>query len=109
MGLLFRRLFGQAVGGSQRQKRLRVGLHQRFQPPAQDFRPGIQGSEIRLHRRVLLFAHGQAAHHIAQGHTGRAYKGRCTAAARGRGFAGKALQKALTARFCQFHDRFLPR
>ena len=32
-----------------------------------------------------------------------------TAAARGRGFAGKALQKALTARFCQFHDRFLPR
>ena len=99
MGLLFRRLFGQAVGGSQRHKRLRVGLHQRFQPPAQDFRPGVEGKDIRLHRRVLLFAHGQAAHHIAQGHAGRAHKG----------FAGKALQKALTARFCQFHDRFLPR
>ena len=109
MGLLFRRLFGQAVGGSQRHKRLRVGLHQRFQPPAQDFRPGVEGKDLFLHGGVLLFAHGQAAHHIAQGHAGRAHKGGSPAAARGRGFAGKALQKVLTARFCQFHDRFLPR
>ena len=109
MGLLFRRLFGQAVGGSQRQKRLRVGLHQSFQLFAQDVSPGIQGLNVRFHSGIFLFADGQAAHHIAQGHAGRAHKGRCTAAARGRGFAGKALQKALTARFCQFHDRFLPR
>ena len=53
--------------------------------------------------------HGREALAEIHRHAGRAHKGRCTAAARDRGFAGKALQKALTARFCQFHDRFLPR
>ena len=47
-------------------------------------------------------------HTLASGHAYGTIR-EMAAAARDRGFAGKALQKALTARFCQFHDRFLPR
>ena len=41
---------------------------------AQGLGPDIQGSDVRFHGSIFLFAHGQAAHHAAQRHTGRAHQ-----------------------------------
>ena len=93
----------QAVGGGQRRKGFGVRLHQRFQLCAQGLGPGVQRLDLRLHGGILLFAGGQAAHHVAQRHAGSAYQRGCSAAARCGRFAGKLGQKLRAACVVQFH------
>ena len=100
---LLRGVLGQAVGRSQRRKNIGIGLYQCFQFLPQGFSPGVQCLNVRFHDGVLLFAGGQAAHHVAQCHTGSAYqRGRAAAARRGR-FAGKLCQKLRAAQIVHFH------
>ena len=42
-------------------ERLRVGLHEGFEPLAQGFGPGVEGLNVRLDGGILLFADGQTA------------------------------------------------
>ena len=100
---LLRGIFRQAVGCGQRRKGFSVGLHQRFQLAAQSFGPGVQRLNVGFHGGVLLFADGQAAHHIAQRHTGCAHQCRSAAAARCGSFAGQFCQKLPAAFFHHFH------
>ena len=94
---LLRGVLGQAVGRSQRRKGVGIGLYQRFQTQPQGFSPGVQCLDVRFHGGVLLFAGGQATHHVAQRHTGSAcQRGGAAAARRGR-FAGKLCQKLCAA------------
>ena len=93
----FRGVLGQTVGHSQRRKGVSIGLYQRFQLQPQGFSPGVQCLNVCFHGGVLFFAGGQAAHHVAQRHTGSAYqRGSAAAARRGR-FAGKLCQKLCAA------------
>ena len=100
---LLRSILRQTVGGGQRRKGLGVGLHQRFQLAAQSLGPGVQRLNAGLYGGVFLFTSGQAAHHVAQRHTGRAHQRRSTAAARCRRFAGQFCQKLAAASFHHFH------
>ena len=100
---LLRGVLGQTVGSSQRRKGIGIGLHQCFQLQPQGLSPGVQCLNIRFHGGVLLFAGGQAAHHVAQRHTGSAYQRGRTAAARGGRFAGKLGQKLRAACVVHFH------
>ena len=94
---LLRGVLGQTVGRSQRRKGIGIGLYQRFQFQPQGTGPGVQCLNVRFHGGVLLFAGGQAAHHVAQRHTGSAcQRGGAAAARRGR-FAGKLCQKLRAA------------
>ena len=77
---LLRGVLGQAVGRSQRRKGIGIGLYQCFQLQPQGFSPGVQCLNVRFHDGVLLFAGGQAAHHVAQCHTGSAYQSGSAAA-----------------------------
>ena len=94
---LLRGVLGQAIGRSQRRKGVGIGLYQCFQLQPQGHGPGVQCLNIRFHGGVLLFTGGQAAHHVAQRHTGSAHQRGSAAAARCGRFAGKLCQKLCAA------------
>ena len=94
---LLRSVLGQAIGGGQRRKGFGIRLHQCFQLRAQGTGPLVQGQKVRFHGGILLFAHRQAAHHVAQCHTGGTHQCRGTAAARCGCFAGQFCQEPAAA------------
>ena len=94
---LLRSVLGQAIGSGQRRKGFGIRLHQCFQLCAQGTGPLVQGQNVRFHGGILLFAHRQAAHHVAQCHTGGTHQCRGTAAARCGCFAGQFCQEPAAA------------
>ena len=59
VSLLLGRLLGQAVSCGQRGERLRVGLHEGFEPTPQGFGPGVEGLNIRLDGMNAILGYAQ--------------------------------------------------
>ena len=108
VGVLLRRLFGQLVGGSQRQESLGVGRYQPLQPLAQGGGALVQRKDVGFYGGLFLLAHGQAADHIPQRRPRCAHQCRRAAAARCGGDPGKLSQKGFTAQICQCREKCSP-
>ena len=88
----------QAVGLAQRLKGPGVLVHQVQKALGQGVGLLLAALNVLLHGGVFLFAQGQAAHHVAQGHTDGANQGTGPAAAGHSGFAGQNLHKILAGK-----------
>ena len=74
-------VLGNAVGLGQGNEALVIGLHLIQQLLLQCVALCLQGDDLRFHVGILLLAHGQGAHHVAQSGADGTHQGRRAAAA----------------------------
>ena len=89
---------GQTIDFAQRLKGPGVLVHQVQKALCQEVGLLLAALNVLFYGGVLLFAQGQAAHHMAQSHTDGANQGTGPAAAGHGGFAGQNLHKIIAGK-----------